>query len=183
MGLVCNHISSSSYLSPALLPACLSYVWALTELVFFHAGILMSTGGSKLRWCAYYPFLSAPSMLIINKQTNRAGSDGCHHRLSRFPWIHLHGILISLQIAAGVIIAWGRTIYGQFELLAGKSAPHDFLQLVIYKATTFSEEISKLDTVRAYHVRRLYYSPEQLFVYWCILYCRADRLVLFLNAI
>ena len=51
-----------------------------------------------------------------------------------------------------MIIAWGRTIYLQFGLLAGKSAPHDFLQLLIYKATTFSDEIEQIDTVRAYHV-------------------------------
>jgi hypothetical protein len=51
------------------------------------------------------------------------------------------------------MIAWGRTIYRQFELLAGKSAPHEFLQLIIYKATTFSDEIDQIDTVRAYHVR------------------------------
>lgn len=58
-----------------------------------------------------------------------------------------------MQIAFGVIAAWTRTIYRQFELLAGKSAPHEFLQLLIYKATTFSDEIEKVDTVRAYHVR------------------------------
>ncbi|KAN0135624.1 CDF zinc transporter 2 [Lactarius tabidus] len=57
----------------------------------------------------------------------------------------------AIIIALGVIVAWTRTIYAQFELLAGKSAPHDFLQLIIYKATTFSDEIEKIDTVRAYH--------------------------------
>ncbi|KAG6888233.1 hypothetical protein C0992_009225 [Termitomyces sp. T32_za158] len=57
----------------------------------------------------------------------------------------------AIIIALGVIVAWGRTIYGEFELLAGKSAPHDFLQLIIYKAVTFSEDILKVDTVRAYH--------------------------------
>ena len=57
------------------------------------------------------------------------------------------------QIAFGVIASWTRTIYHQFELLAGKSAPHDFIQLLIYKAMTFSDEIEKVDTVRAYHVR------------------------------
>ncbi|TFK56532.1 hypothetical protein OE88DRAFT_29216 [Heliocybe sulcata] len=57
----------------------------------------------------------------------------------------------AIIIAAGVIILWGRTIYKEFGLLAGKSAPHDFLQLVIYKAMTFSDEIEKIDTVRAYH--------------------------------
>ncbi|EIW85687.1 CDF-like metal transporter [Coniophora puteana RWD-64-598 SS2] len=57
----------------------------------------------------------------------------------------------AIVIGLGVIIAWGSTISEQFELLAGKSAPHDFLQLIVYKAMTFSEEIEKIDTVRAYH--------------------------------
>lgn len=57
----------------------------------------------------------------------------------------------AIIIALGVIVAWTRTVYTQFELLAGKSAPHDFIQLIIYKAMTFSDEIEKIDTVRAYH--------------------------------
>ncbi|RDB29469.1 Metal tolerance protein 3 [Hypsizygus marmoreus] len=76
-------------------------------------GLLMSAGGSKLRW-----YLDPMGAIII---------------------------------ASGVIIAWFRTIYGEFELLAGKSAPHSFIQLIIYKALTFSEDIIKIDTVRAYH--------------------------------
>ncbi|EIN14347.1 CDF-like metal transporter [Punctularia strigosozonata HHB-11173 SS5] len=76
-------------------------------------GLLMSAGGSKLKW-----------------------------------WLDPMGAII---IAAGVIAAWGRTVYREFELLAGKSAPHEFLQLLIYNATTFSDEIEKVDTVRAYH--------------------------------
>ncbi|KIM47677.1 hypothetical protein M413DRAFT_206541 [Hebeloma cylindrosporum] len=76
-------------------------------------GILMSTGGSKLRW-----YLDPMGAIIIG---------------------------------LGVIISWGRTIYAEFELLAGKSAPHDFLQLLIYKTATFTDEIEKIDTVRAYH--------------------------------
>ncbi|KAH7344414.1 CDF-like metal transporter [Rhizoctonia solani] len=63
-------------------------------------------------------------------------------------WLDPTGALI---IALGVMISWTRTIHGEFELLAGKSAPHEFLQLVIYKAATFSDEIQALDTVRAYH--------------------------------
>ncbi|KIP11661.1 hypothetical protein PHLGIDRAFT_27714 [Phlebiopsis gigantea 11061_1 CR5-6] len=82
-------------------------------------GLLMSAGGSKLRW-----YLDPMGAIII---------------------------------AAGVIIAWARTIYKQFELLAGKSAPHDFLQLIIYKATTFSDDIEQVDTVRAYHSGPDYY--------------------------
>ncbi|KAK7435519.1 hypothetical protein VKT23_019641 [Stygiomarasmius scandens] len=76
-------------------------------------GILMSCGGSKLRW-----------------------------------WLDPTGAVI---IGAGIIISWGITIYRQFCLLAGQSAPHEFLQLLIYKAATFSEDIEKIDTVRAYH--------------------------------
>ncbi|OBZ78820.1 Metal tolerance protein 7 [Grifola frondosa] len=78
-------------------------------------GILMSAGGSKIRW--YLDPLGA----------------------------------IIARISSGVIIAWGRTIHSQFELLAGKSAPQDFIQLLIYNTVTFNDEISKVDTVRAYH--------------------------------
>lgn len=59
---------------------------------------------------------------------------------------------IHSKIAFGVMAAWSHTIYHQFQLLAGKSAPHEFIQLLIYKAMTFSNEIEKIDTVRAYHV-------------------------------
>ncbi|EJD55411.1 CDF-like metal transporter [Auricularia subglabra TFB-10046 SS5] len=76
-------------------------------------GILMSAGGSKLRW-----------------------------------WLDPTGAII---IAVGVILSWTRTIYGQFGLLAGRSAPHDFLQLVIYKALMFHKDFDAIDTVRAYH--------------------------------
>ncbi|KAF8326211.1 CDF-like metal transporter [Cantharellus anzutake] len=77
-------------------------------------GVLMSSGGSKLRW-----------------------------------WLDPTG---GLLIAGGVIFSWSRTIWNEFELLAGKSASHGFIQLVTYKAATFSSEIEKVDTVRAYHV-------------------------------
>ncbi|KAJ2930014.1 hypothetical protein H1R20_g7067, partial [Candolleomyces eurysporus] len=76
-------------------------------------GILMSTGGSKLKW-----------------------------------WLDPTGAII---IGLGIIISWVRTIYDQFGLLAGRSAPHEFLQLLIYKVATFDEDILKVDTVRAYH--------------------------------
>jgi len=82
-------------------------------------GLLMSAGGSRLRW-----YLDPIGAIII---------------------------------ASGVIIAWSRTIYKQFELLAGKSAPHDFIQLITYKAMTFSSAIASIDTVRAYHSGPEYY--------------------------
>ncbi|KAG6812850.1 hypothetical protein H0H92_015948 [Tricholoma furcatifolium] len=92
-------------------------------------GILISS-------CFNKPHLSLPGLLMS------AGG-------SKWKWYldPLGAIIISF----GVIIAWGRTIHGEFELLAGKSAPHDFLQLLIYKAATFSPDIVKVDTVRAYH--------------------------------
>ncbi|KAE9387856.1 CDF-like metal transporter [Gymnopus androsaceus JB14] len=77
-------------------------------------GVLMSAGGSKLRW-----------------------------------WLDPTGALI---IGVGILLTWGRTIYRQFELLAGKSAPNEFLKLLTYNAMTFSEDIEKVDTVRAYHL-------------------------------
>ena len=53
----------------------------------------------------------------------------------------------------GVILSEGKTMYKQFEFLAGKAAPQEFIQLLVYKAATFSDEIEQVDTVRAYHVR------------------------------
>jgi len=76
-------------------------------------GLLMSAGGSRLRW-----------------------------------WLDPMG---AITIASGVIIAWSKTMYKQFELLAGKSAPHDFIHLITYHAMMFSQEITCIDTVRAYH--------------------------------
>ncbi|KAJ2915923.1 hypothetical protein MD484_g4471, partial [Candolleomyces efflorescens] len=57
----------------------------------------------------------------------------------------------AMIIGLGIIISWVRTVYEQFGLLAGRSAPHEFLQLLIYKVATFDEDILKVDTVRAYH--------------------------------
>ena len=120
-------------------------------------GLLMSAGGSKLRWCECPFMLVRGSVLGLYLHPRRLGPDGSHHRAfsrSRQPaWgPKRHLFTLPSQIAAGVIIAWSRTIYRQFELLAGKSAPHDFIQLLIYKTMTFSNGIEKVDTVRAYHV-------------------------------
>lgn len=71
-------------------------------------------------------------------------------------------------IAIVIIIVWTRTVYGessrqncdsknanrlleQFTFLAGITAPPDFVNLVTYKAMTFSPSITSVDTVRAYH--------------------------------
>ncbi|KAF5368359.1 hypothetical protein D9758_002441 [Tetrapyrgos nigripes] len=108
-------------------------------------GILMSTGGSKLRWCMYsIRLLRAFFPLPITAPNSK---DTCELSVRSFNLDPMGAIIIAL----GVIVAWGRTIYGEFELLAGKAAPHDMLQLLIYKSMTYSEEIEKIDTVRAYH--------------------------------
>lgn len=66
-------------------------------------------------------------------------------------WVWYLDPMGAIIIAAGVSGAWVYRIYREFELLAGKSAPHDFIQLLTYKAMTFSDDIEKIDTVRAYH--------------------------------
>ncbi|KAI0305060.1 CDF manganese transporter [Russula brevipes] len=88
-------------------------------------GLLMSAGGSKLAWCTFFPFLNPSFGNTRNSDLDPIGA---------------------IIIALAVIVAWTRTVYRQFELLAGKSAPHDFLQLIIYKAMTFNDEIEKIDT-------------------------------------
>ncbi|KAK1226473.1 hypothetical protein PQX77_010557 [Marasmius sp. AFHP31] len=76
-------------------------------------------------------------------------------------WINAFGILMStggnldpmgaIIIGLGIIIAWLRTIYGEFTLLAGHSAPHEMLRLLIYKAATYHEGIEKISEVKAFH--------------------------------
>ncbi|KAF8343035.1 CDF-like metal transporter [Cantharellus anzutake] len=76
-------------------------------------GLLMSAGGSKLRW-----------------------------------WLDPVGGLI---ISSSIVISWCKRVSTEFGLLAGKSASHEFIQLVTYKVATFSDEIEKIETVRVYH--------------------------------
>lgn len=70
----------------------------------------------------------------------------------------------AIVISLILIWLWGSTIYEQFGFLAGKSAPADFLQLVIYKCMTFSDDIEKIDSCRAYHAGevRCFYSNRML---------------------
>ncbi|KAG7444710.1 CDF-like metal transporter [Guyanagaster necrorhizus] len=63
-------------------------------------------------------------------------------------WIDPMGAII---ISCVIITSWTRTSYIQFGYLAGKAAPHEFTQLVIYKTLTFSDEIKQIDSCRAYH--------------------------------
>ena len=116
-------------------------------------GLVMSAGGSKWVWCKSRPVPSrAPPP--INPPSPRARPPRRHHR-AYLPSPASPAPLLTAetaQLAVGVILLWGATIYEQFGLLAGRSAPPEFLQLVLYKALTFSDEIEQIDTVRAYHV-------------------------------
>ncbi|THV03053.1 cation diffusion facilitator 1 [Dendrothele bispora CBS 962.96] len=63
-------------------------------------------------------------------------------------WIDPFGAII---ISLAIIISWSTTAYEQFDHLAGKAAPIEYNQLVIYKALTFSEDITQIDSCRVYH--------------------------------
>ncbi|KAF9266063.1 CDF-like metal transporter [Marasmius fiardii PR-910] len=63
-------------------------------------------------------------------------------------WIDPMGAII---ISVVIVFAWTKTSIEQFSYLAGKAAPHEFTQLVTYKALTFSEDIKKIDNCIAYH--------------------------------
>ena len=116
----------------------------------------MSAGGSRLRWCMYvfYPFALVLLSCIQGWTQWVVLWYGLQRHFIR------DGFRPEGQISLGVVIAWTITIARQFALLAGKSAPHAFLQLIIYKVMTFSDEIQRVDTVRAYHVS--FSCPSQL---------------------
>ncbi len=74
----------------------------------------------------------------------------------------------AIIISCVIIVSWTYTSYSvfpfmafdltrscaltvQFGYLAGKAAPHEFTQLVIYKTLMFSDEIKQIDSCRAYH--------------------------------
>ncbi|KAK0444066.1 CDF-like metal transporter [Armillaria borealis] len=63
-------------------------------------------------------------------------------------WIDPMGAII---ISCVIIVSWTYTSYIQFGYLAGKAAPHEFTQLVVYKTLMFSDEIKQIDSCRAYH--------------------------------
>jgi len=59
----------------------------------------------------------------------------------------LGAIIISIVI----ISSWSWTAGKEFQTLAGRSADPDFLRLVVYKAMTFSDQITAIDSCKAYH--------------------------------
>ena len=63
-------------------------------------------------------------------------------------WIDPMGaIILSVLIAC----LWGRTAWGEFQLLIGVSADTSFLQHITYVSMTHSPLVRSLDTVRAWH--------------------------------
>lgn len=67
------------------------------------------------------------------------------------PFFKFNSILLLYCLSVVLIAVWGSTIYGHFTFLAGKAAPIEFQQLVIYKAMTFAEGIEKIDSCVVYH--------------------------------
>ncbi|GAA5877355.1 hypothetical protein JCM5296_002224 [Sporobolomyces johnsonii] len=57
----------------------------------------------------------------------------------------------ALIISFVLIFVWGATCYNHFGFLAGKAAPLEFQQLVIYKAMTFASQIEQIDSCVVYH--------------------------------
>ncbi|KIK66703.1 hypothetical protein GYMLUDRAFT_257508 [Collybiopsis luxurians FD-317 M1] len=100
-------------------------------------GVLMSARGSKLRWCKF----------SLSRSNHR-------RKLTHYLGTYRADPTGALIIGVGILLTWGRTIYREFELLAGKSAPNE---LLTYNAMTFSDEIEKVDTVRAYHSGSQYF--------------------------
>jgi len=63
-------------------------------------------------------------------------------------WIDPAGAMIISLVLIG---SWGYTAFKEFQCLAGQSADPDFLRLVTYKAMTFSDDITAIDSCKAYH--------------------------------
>ncbi|KAI5481295.1 hypothetical protein MNV49_004917 [Pseudohyphozyma bogoriensis] len=68
-------------------------------------------------------------------------------------WIDPAGAMI---ISFILIFVWGNTIYHHFTYLAGRAAPQEFQQLVLYKSLTFAEGIEKIDSCVVYHSGPVY---------------------------
>ncbi|KZT71030.1 hypothetical protein DAEQUDRAFT_724785 [Daedalea quercina L-15889] len=125
----------------------------------FHIPSLIAVGaalGAKILlflYCSSYRRQSSQVQVLWEDHRNDIFINGFGLVMSAggSKWIWWLDPLGGMILAVGVILMWGITIYEQFGLLAGKSAPHEFTQLIIYKAATFSDEIEKIDTVRAYH--------------------------------
>ncbi|KAH8831648.1 CDF-like metal transporter [Flagelloscypha sp. PMI_526] len=74
-------------------------------------------------------------------------------------WIDPMGAII---LGTTNTLLWSYRIYREFELLSGKSASHEFIQMITYKALTFDAQVQGVDTVRAYHSGPKYFVEVDL---------------------
>ncbi|KAH8153383.1 uncharacterized protein LAJ45_02195 [Morchella importuna] len=63
-------------------------------------------------------------------------------------WIDPAGAIVLSFLILGL---WSKTAYGEFMLLIGVSADNSMLRLITYISMTHSDQITQIDTVRAYH--------------------------------
>lgn len=78
----------------------------------------------------------------------------CHSHLESVLSIcRAPGLTVS---TVGLIYLWGSSAYVHFTHLAGRSAPLEFTQLVIYNAMHFADDIEAIDSCTAYHSGSMY---------------------------
>lgn len=63
-------------------------------------------------------------------------------------WLDPAGAMV---ISLIIIVSWTRTAASNFQELAGRGAPPEFLQLVTYNCMLFHDKIEKIDSCKAYH--------------------------------
>ncbi|CAH7688991.1 cation efflux family-domain-containing protein [Phakopsora pachyrhizi] len=128
---------------PAIAGVCVSFL-AKLALFLYCWGIRNEDSQVKVLWEDHRNDLFINGFGIF---TNAAGA--------KIKWWidPLGGMMISLAL----IFLWMQSITREFRLLAGESAPVDFMQKVVYKAMTFSSYIEKIDSCKCYHVGPNYF--------------------------
>ncbi|KAF7297784.1 Cation diffusion facilitator [Mycena kentingensis (nom. inval.)] len=132
-----GHGEQRAFHIPSVVVVCIAFA---TKLALFLYCYSVRTKNSQVRvlWEDHRNDLFVNGFGIL---TNAGGS-----KLAW--WIDPLGALL---ISLALVLVWGRTIYKQFLLLAGIAAPHEFRQLVIYKAMMFADDIQKIDSCTVYH--------------------------------
>ncbi|KIY72436.1 CDF-like metal transporter [Cylindrobasidium torrendii FP15055 ss-10] len=129
------------------------------ELNEFHLASIIAVaaalGVKFILFLGCYPFRANSSQVAVLWEDHRndlfINGFGIIMATGGSKWKWFLDPLGAIIIGLGIVASWTKTIWGEFELLAGKAAPHEFVQLIIYNAITYSEDIEKIDTVRAYH--------------------------------
>ncbi|KAG0142931.1 hypothetical protein CROQUDRAFT_661884 [Cronartium quercuum f. sp. fusiforme G11] len=132
-----------TYHLPAVITVCVSFLAKLALFIYCWA-VRNQDSQVRVLWEDHRNDLFINAFGIF---TNAAGA---HIKW----WIDPLGALL---ISLALIVLWGDSISREFKLLAGQSAPVDFLQRVVYKAMTFSSHIEKIDSCRCYHVGPNYF--------------------------